>query len=44
MGAYVDGVLVDTALLRDGAEVHVGKFGMTVYASSRVVEGAEVGA
>ncbi|MDP4688274.1 MAG: FHA domain-containing protein, partial [Pontimonas sp.] len=30
---YFDGVLVDQALLHDGAEVQVGKFRMTFYAS-----------
>lgn len=32
-GTYFDGVLVDQALLHDGAEVQVGKFRMTFYAS-----------
>ena len=32
-GTYFDGVLVDQALLLDGAEVQVGKFRMTFYAS-----------
>ena len=32
-GTYFDGVRIDTALLRDGAEVQVGKFRLTVYAS-----------
>ena len=32
-GTYFDGVLVDQALLHDGAEVQVGKFRITFYAS-----------
>ena len=32
-GTYFDGVHVDQALLHDGAEVQVGKFRMTFYAS-----------
>lgn len=32
-GTYFDGVRIDTALLRDGAEVQVGKFRLTFYAS-----------
>jgi len=32
-GTYFDGVLVDQALLHDGAEVQVGKFRMTFYSS-----------
>lgn len=32
-GTYFDGVLIDQALLHDGAEVQVGKFRMTFYAS-----------
>lgn len=32
-GTYFDGVLVDQALLHDGAEVQVGKFRMRFYAS-----------
>jgi len=32
-GTYVDGVLVDQALLHEGAEVQVGKFRMTFYPS-----------
>jgi pSer/pThr/pTyr-binding forkhead associated (FHA) protein len=32
-GTYFDGVRIDTALLRDGAEVKVGKFRLTFYAS-----------
>jgi pSer/pThr/pTyr-binding forkhead associated (FHA) protein len=32
-GTYYDGVRIDTALLRDGAEVQVGKFRLTFYAS-----------
>jgi pSer/pThr/pTyr-binding forkhead associated (FHA) protein len=32
-GTYYDGVRIDTALLTDGAEVQVGKFRLTFYAS-----------
>ena len=32
-GTYVDGVLIDQALLHEGAEVQVGKFRMTFYPS-----------
>lgn len=32
-GTYFDGVRIDTAQLRDGAEVQVGKFRLTFYAS-----------
>lgn len=32
-GTYFDGVRVDTALLADGAEVQIGKFRLTFYAS-----------
>jgi pSer/pThr/pTyr-binding forkhead associated (FHA) protein len=32
-GTYYDGVRIDTALLSDGAEVQVGKFRLTFYAS-----------
>jgi pSer/pThr/pTyr-binding forkhead associated (FHA) protein len=32
-GTYFDGVRIDTALLNDGAEVQVGKFRLTFYAS-----------
>lgn len=32
-GTYFDGVRIDTALLHDGAEVQVGKFRLTFYAS-----------
>jgi pSer/pThr/pTyr-binding forkhead associated (FHA) protein len=32
-GTYFDGVLIDQALLHDGAEVQIGKFRMTFYAS-----------
>lgn len=34
-GTYFDGVRIDTALLSDGAEVQIGKFRMTFYASRR---------
>ena len=37
-GTYFDGVLVDQALLHDGAEVQVGKFRMTFYASRAGVD------
>lgn len=32
-GTYFDGVRIDTALLTDGAEVQIGKFRLTFYAS-----------
>jgi len=32
-GTYFDGVRIETALLDDGAEVQIGKFRMTFYAS-----------
>jgi len=32
-GTYVDGVLIDQALLNEGTEVQVGKFRMTFYPS-----------
>jgi pSer/pThr/pTyr-binding forkhead associated (FHA) protein len=32
-GTYYDGVRIDTALLSDGAEVQVGKYRLTFYAS-----------
>lgn len=32
-GTYLDGVLIDQALLHEGAEVQVGKFRMTFYSS-----------
>lgn len=32
-GTYFDGVRIDTALLADGAEVQIGKFRLTFYAS-----------
>lgn len=32
-GTYYDGVRIDTAILSDGAEVQVGKFRLTFYAS-----------
>ena len=32
-GTYFDGVRIDEALLTDGAEVQVGKFRLTFYAS-----------
>jgi pSer/pThr/pTyr-binding forkhead associated (FHA) protein len=39
-GTYFDGVLIDQALLHDGAEVQVGKFRMTFYASRAEVDAA----
>jgi pSer/pThr/pTyr-binding forkhead associated (FHA) protein len=39
-GTYFDGVLIDQALLHDGAEVQVGKFRMTFYASRADVDAA----
>lgn len=38
-GTYFDGVLIDQALLHDGAEVQVGKFRMTFYASRLDLDG-----
>ncbi len=32
-GTYFDGVRIESALLTDGAEVQVGKFRLTFYAS-----------
>ena len=40
-GTYFDGVVVDQALLHDGAEVQVGKFRMTFYSSRH--EGESLG-
>ncbi|WP_374196190.1 FHA domain-containing protein [Agromyces sp. ISL-38] len=34
-GTYFDGVRIETALLSDGAEVQIGKFRLTFYASRR---------
>lgn len=34
-GTYFDGVLIDQALLHEGAEVQVGKFRMTFYPSAQ---------
>ena len=34
-GTYYDGVRIDTALLSDGAEVQIGKYRLTFYASRR---------
>ena len=34
-GTYFDGVRIDTALLTDGAEVQIGKYRLTFYASRR---------
>lgn len=39
-GTYFDGVRIDTALLDDGAEVQIGKFRMTFYASPLDKRGA----
>jgi pSer/pThr/pTyr-binding forkhead associated (FHA) protein len=39
-GTYFDGVLIDQALLHDGAEVQVGKFRMTFFPSRGDVDGA----
>jgi len=39
-GTYFDGVLIDQALLHDGAEVQVGKFRMTFFPSRSDGEGA----
>ncbi|WP_161887511.1 FHA domain-containing protein [Marisediminicola antarctica] len=32
-GSYLDGVRIDSAVLQDGAEVQIGKFRLTFYAS-----------
>jgi pSer/pThr/pTyr-binding forkhead associated (FHA) protein len=40
-GTYFDGVLIDQALLHEGAEVQVGKFRMTFYPSRAVREAEE---
>lgn len=37
-GTYFDGVLIDQALLHEGAEVQVGKFRMTFYPSAGQTE------
>ncbi len=39
-GTYFDGVLIDQALLHDGAEVQVGKFRMTFFPSRSDGDGA----
>lgn len=39
-GTYFDGVRIDSALLDDGAEVQVGKFRLTFYASPLDKRGA----
>lgn len=39
-GTYFDGVLIDQALLHDGAEVQVGKFRMTFFPSRSDDDGA----
>jgi len=38
-GTYYDGVRIETALLSDGAEVQVGKFRLTFYASRHDLAG-----
>lgn len=39
-GTYFDGVRIESALLDDGAEVQIGKFRLTFYASPADVRGA----
>lgn len=39
-GTYFDGVRIETALLSDGAEVQVGKFRLTFYASRADLAGS----
>ena len=39
-GTYFDGVRIDSALLDDGAEVQIGKFRLTFYASPQDVRGS----
>lgn len=39
-GTYFDGVRIDSALLDDGAEVQIGKFRLTFYASPQDIRGA----
>ena len=42
-GTYFDGVRIDTALLSDGAEVQIGKYRLTFYASRRDISAAGAG-
>ena len=42
-GTYFDGVRIDTALLSDGAEVQIGKYRLTFYASRRDLSAAGAG-
>ncbi len=42
-GTYFDGVRVDSALLTDGAEVQIGKFRLTFYASRNDLPGQAAG-
>ena len=42
-GTYFDGVRIDTALLSDGAEVQIGKYRLTFYASRRDLAPAGAG-
>lgn len=42
-GTYFDGVRIDTALLSDGAEVQIGKYRLTFYASRRDLAAAGAG-
>ncbi|WP_442892720.1 FHA domain-containing protein [Agromyces sp. CCNWLW208] len=42
-GTYFDGVRIETALLSDGAEVQIGKYRLTFYASRRDLAPAGTG-
>jgi pSer/pThr/pTyr-binding forkhead associated (FHA) protein len=42
-GTYFDGVRIETALLSDGAEVQIGKYRLTLYASRRDLAPAGAG-
>lgn len=42
-GTYFDGVRIETALLSDGAEVQIGKYRLTFYASRRDLSPAGAG-
>jgi pSer/pThr/pTyr-binding forkhead associated (FHA) protein len=42
-GTYFDGVRIETALLSDGAEVQIGKYRLTFYASRRDLAPAGAG-
>lgn len=42
-GTYFDGVRIDSALLADGAEVQIGKFRLTFYASRSDLAGRVTG-